>query len=65
MSCCLDAPATAAKANLDLDIGDKYDTHTYMFRAKERGDNQGAGWPSTTGNPSGGGRTNNPPTPVA
>lgn len=22
---------------------------------------QGAGWPSTTGNPSGGGRDNNPP----
>jgi len=24
-------------------------------------DGQGAGWPSTTGNPSGGGRDNNPP----
>jgi hypothetical protein len=24
-------------------------------------ESQGAGWPSTTGNPSGGGRDNNPP----
>ena len=29
--------------------------------SKSGSGSQGGGWPSTTGNPSGGGRTNNPP----
>lgn len=60
LKCCLDAEATAAKAGLSLDVGDKYDTYQFSFDSAEGG--QGAGWPSRTGNPSGGGRANTPRT---
>lgn len=33
----------------------------YIFMSKTGSGSKGGGWPSTTGNPSGGGRTNNPP----
>lgn len=34
-----------------------------MSKSKPQQGSQSAGWPSTTGKPSGGGRDNNPPSP--
>lgn len=56
--CGIDAEATALKGNFSLDVGDKYDTHKYLFTSKISHINRN--WPSTTGNPSGKNRGNNP-----
>ena len=55
--CGIDAQATAEKGDFSLDVGDKYDLHTYAFSFKETTSNPN--WPSTTGYPSGKGRGNN------
>lgn len=55
--CGIDAQATAENGNFSLDVGDKYDSHTYAFSFRKTTSNMN--WPSTTGNPSGKGRSNN------